>query len=98
MDKYTDRIQRERLLIHDEINKVNASVLHPTLNKDDLCRALVAQYLSHDGYVETASAFAKEVRTESIALTGRPEPKLEGFLSVEEDHDAINRQRAFYAR
>lgn len=70
-------------------------MLHPTLDKDDLCKALVAQYLSHDGYVETARAFAGEVRAEAIALRGRPEPKLENFLSVDEDHDATNRQRMF---
>ncbi len=85
--------QRERQGIHEEINGANASVLHPTLKKDDLCRALVAQYLSHDGYVETARAFASEVRASSTALRGTPEPKLEGYLSMEEDHDAMNRQR-----
>ena len=69
--------------------------MHPTLNKDDLCKALVAQYLSHDGYIETARAFAGEVRGESIALRGRPESKLEDYLSMEEDHDAMNRQRTF---
>ncbi|KAL6714092.1 hypothetical protein ACLMJK_008586 [Lecanora helva] len=84
---------RERQSIQDEISKGEALVLHPTLNKDDLCRALVAQYLSHDGYVETAKAFAGEVRAESIALKGTPEPRLEEFLSMEEDHDATNRQR-----
>lgn len=53
----------------------------------------MAQYLSHDGYVETARAFAKEVRAEARALKGTPEPNLEGYLSMEEDHDAMNRQR-----
>lgn len=53
----------------------------------------MAQYLSHDGYVETARAFAGEVKAEAIALRGYPEPKLEQYLSVEEDHDATNRQR-----
>lgn len=53
----------------------------------------MAQYLSHDGYVETAKAFASEVRAEATALTGTPDSKLEGYLSVEEDHDAMNRQR-----
>lgn len=72
------------------------SNLHPTLNKDELCKALVAQYLSHDGYVETARAFASEVRAEATALRGSPELKLEGYLSVEEDHDAVNRQRKAY--
>lgn len=90
-----DMRQREKQHIHNEIDKTNVSTLHPTLGKEDLCRALVAQYLSHDGYVETAKAFASEVRAESTALTGRPEPKLEDYLSMEEDHDAMHRQRAF---
>ena len=76
-----------------EINAANVSNLHPTLNKDDLCKALVAQYLSHDGYVETARAFASEVRAEARALRGSQKPSIENFLSMEEDHDAINRQR-----
>ncbi len=67
------------------------------LNKDELCKALVAQYLSHDGYVETARAFAKEVRAEAKALRGTSKSKLEGYLSVEEDHDAMNRQREIYS-
>ena len=53
----------------------------------------MAQYLSHDGYVETARAFAKEVRAELTALRGIPESEMAGYLSVEEDHDALNRQR-----
>ena len=85
--------QRERQGIVDEINNADASNLHPTLNKDDMCKALVAQYLSHDGYVEAARAFAGEVRAEATALRGRSDPTLEGYLSVEEDHDAMNRQR-----
>ena len=56
----------------------------------------MAQYLSHDGYVETARAFANEVRAEAKALRGTTESKLEGYLSVEEDHDAMNRQRKDY--
>lgn len=78
----------------DEIRAADlVSNLHPTLNRDELCKALVAQYLSHDGYVETARAFAREVRAEATVLRGSHESKLEGYLSVEEDHDAMNRQR-----
>ena len=88
--------QRERRSILEEIRAVDVSNLHPTLNKDELCKALVAQYLSHDGYVETARAFANEVRAEAKMLKGTPESKLEGYLSVEEDHDAMNRQRKNY--
>ena len=57
----------------------------------------MAQYLSHDGYVETARAFAGEVRAEAANLRGSPDSKLEGYLSVEEDHDAMNRQRKLHA-
>jgi len=50
---------------------------------------LVAQFLAHDGYVETARAFAEEVAAESASLqSGREPPKYE----VEEDLEAVNRQ------
>lgn len=94
--KMLTRLQRERQSIVDEINAADVSNLHPTLNKDEICKTLVAQYLSHDGYVETTRAFAREVRAEATALRGAPNPKLEGYLSVEEDHDATNRQRKIY--
>jgi hypothetical protein len=51
---------------------------------------LVAQFLAHDGYVETAHAFAQEVATETAALQsghGAPLKKYE----VEEDHHAVHR-------
>ena len=70
--------------------------MHPTLNKEDLCKALVAQYLSHDGYVETAQAFAEEVRQETTTLLGTPDSPVDNYLAVEEDHDAANRQRMSY--
>lgn len=87
--------QHERQVIREEINAADISNLHPTLKKDDLCKALVAQYLSHDGYAETAKAFATEVRAEAINLRGAPESQLEPYLSVEEDRDAMNRQSMF---
>ena len=86
-------MQRQQEQLLDEINSVDVSTLHPTLDKDDLCKALVAQYLSHDGYVETAQAFAEEVRRETAALHGTPESSIDRYLAVEEDHDAANRQR-----
>lgn len=89
----TDILKRERQGIVDEINSADVSNLHPILTKDDLCKALVAQYLSHDGYVETAKAFASEVRAENTALRGSSESPLDGYLAVEEDHDTARRQR-----
>ena len=55
---------------------------------------LVAQFLAHDGYVETARAFAEEVASESAALHGRGE-SLKKY-EVEEDLEAINRQSKFF--
>lgn len=55
-------------------------------------KELVAQFFAHDGFVETAKAFADEVRAESRAL----EPDVDmshSNVSIEEDLDATNRQR-----
>ena len=55
-----------------------------------MLQELVAQFLAHDGYVETARAFAEEVATETAALqTGQREPLKK--YEVEEDREAINR-------
>ncbi|KZF24307.1 SPRY domain-containing protein [Xylona heveae TC161] len=82
----------ERQMVRREINATSATKLHPPLDETSLIQALVAQFLAHDGYVETAKAFAEEVREESKALqSGKtaPGPNLE----AEEDLDAVNRQR-----
>lgn len=70
-------------------------LLHPVLSRSDLCKALVAQYLSHDGYNETAKAFTSEVRTESSALSGNAKSDLDLYFAAEEDHDAAHRQRTY---
>lgn len=51
------------------------------------------QYLSHDGYVETAKAFAEEVRSERQALSPNPDVPIGGFDLIKEDEDGANRQR-----
>ncbi|KAL9132239.1 MAG: hypothetical protein Q9217_000043 [Psora testacea] len=86
-------VERQKEQIRGEINSTDVSSIHPTLNKDDMCKALVAQYFSHDDYVETAQAFAEEVRRETVALNGTPESPIDGYLAIEEDHDAANRQQ-----
>lgn len=52
---------------------------------------LVAQFLAHDGYVETAKIFAQEVQDEKRALQTSGEVSMKE-LEVEDDVDAINRQ------
>lgn len=60
-------------------------------DETSLIHELVAQYLAHDGYVETARAFAEEVVEESKSLASGRDAALK-YLNAEEDLDAINRQ------
>lgn len=77
-------------MIQAEINATSTDSLQPPLNESALLQELVAQFLAHDGYVETARAFAEEVATETAALqTGQREPLKK--YEVEEDREAINR-------
>ena len=68
------------------------SNLSPRLDEDSLVKELVAQFLAHDGYVETAKAFRTEVQSEANALRTTPVASSEN-LTIEEDADAVNRQR-----
>lgn len=89
----TDQIQKEKFAIHSEIRATSTANLQPPLDESALLQELVAQFLAHDGYVETARAFAEEVAVESAALqNGRAEPLKK--YEVEEDVEAINRQSA----
>lgn len=60
------------------------------MGEDALLHELVAQFLAHDGYIETARAFAEEVAAETAALNGHGDPLKK--YEVEEDLEAINRQ------
>lgn len=83
--------QREKSSIHSEIQATSTANLQPPLDESALLQELVAQFLAHDGYVETARAFAEEVAAESAALeSGHKEPLKK--YEVEEDIEAINRQ------
>lgn len=48
--------------------------------------------MTHEGYTETARAFAGEVRAEKKALSLDPDLEIRGF-EVKEDEDAGHRQR-----
>ncbi|KAK8192463.1 CTLH/CRA C-terminal to lish motif domain-containing protein [Phyllosticta paracitricarpa] len=83
--------RKEQFAIQREISMRNVSSLKPGLDESALIHELIAQYLAHDGYVETARAFAAEVREESRALAGGNSHIKD--LEPEEDIDAINRQK-----
>ena len=93
MDANAEKRKKQDIL--EQVDATDISALQPTLDRDNLTKALVAQYLSHDGYVETAQAFAEEIRRENTALKGSPQSLIDGFLAVDEDRDAANRQREF---
>ncbi|CAI4215199.1 unnamed protein product [Parascedosporium putredinis] len=89
---------REKRRIHDEIWKTSPSSLEiriggepVTMNETDLIQSLVLQFLQHDGYVETARAFAEEIEAERQALAIGNQTV--GPINVRDDQDATNRQR-----
>ncbi|KAI9925700.1 Ran-binding protein 9 [Aspergillus wentii] len=85
-------VKKEKFSIHSEINATSTANLQPPLDESTLLQELVAQFLAHDGYVETARAFAGEVVAESGALQSDREKSLKKY-EVEEDVEAINRQK-----
>ena len=87
-------MQREKAVVGIEISSISVATLHPPLNEDALIKELVAQFLAHDGYVETARAFTEEVKSESNALRSDSDTLIDSF-ETEEDLDAVNRQRRF---
>ncbi|KAG4432636.1 hypothetical protein IFR05_011889 [Cadophora sp. M221] len=87
-----DEIQQERKQIRQQIEMTNTVKLAPPLSETDLIQLLVLQFLSHDGYVETARAFAEEVYSEKKALSLDPNAIIEG-VDIKEDEDAGHRQR-----
>ena len=66
--------------------------LQLNLDENSLVKELVAQYLAHDGFVETAKAFSNEMHAEKRALKNELVLSLDDS-SVQEDLDAANRQR-----
>ncbi|KAF2732669.1 Ran-binding protein-like protein [Polyplosphaeria fusca] len=81
-------VAEEKASILAEVADVSKSVL---MNETAFIQRLVGQYLAHDGYVETAGAFAEESIAEARALAtdGTEVP----YTEMEEDLDAINRQK-----
>lgn len=73
------------------IRATDISSFHPSRDETTFNHELIAQFLAHDGYVETARAFAEEVRQETKALQSGRDMPLEAY-EVEDDIDAINRQ------
>lgn len=62
------------------------------MNEADLVQQLVLQFLQHDGYVDSARAFAEDIKIQKEALNMDPNVKIEG-INIKDDEDADKRQR-----
>lgn len=82
---------REQMAVENEIMATKPTSLRPPSDEDTLIQELVAHFLAHDGYVETAKAFASERRAASVALRGTQDSS-PGAIEAEDDLDAVNRQ------
>ena len=89
-----DNQQNEQMIVEKEISQARTTSLRARLDENNLIQELVAQFLAHDGYVETAKAFAKERKAESRALSKVNDEASEDS-EIEEDVDAINRQSMY---
>ncbi|KAI9368277.1 hypothetical protein BJX61DRAFT_230774 [Aspergillus egyptiacus] len=85
-------VKKEKAAIQSEIRSTSIANIQPPLDETAFLQELVAQFLAHDGYVETAREFAQEVAAESAALENGRQSQLEKY-EVEEDVEAINRQK-----
>lgn len=88
-------VKEQRENIQKEIESTDTSKLEPGLGETDFIQALVMQFLQHDGYVETARAFAEDLKLQNEALSSNTAPK-SSSLNIRDDEDANNRQRAYH--
>lgn len=66
------------------------------MGETDLIHALVLQSLQHDGYVETARAFAKDIKQQKEALRLDPNVTVDG-INIKDDEDGLfNRDQKGY--
>ncbi|KAF4448743.1 hypothetical protein F53441_7891 [Fusarium austroafricanum] len=87
-----DLMREERERVQKDIQSTDTSSLVPDMSETDVIQALVLQFLQHDGYVETARAFAEDMKVQKEALSLDPGVKVDG-ISIRDDEDANNRQR-----
>jgi hypothetical protein len=88
-----DQMQNQRNRVKADINKTSADTLESARDETMLVQELVAQYLAHDGYVETARAFNREVRDERKPL--HMDPNGVELFDPSQDLHAIKRQSRF---
>lgn len=84
-------VEQERQIILSDISKADVSMLHPPDNENELIHNLVGQYLAHEGYVETARAFTKDVHERQQSFPDGSQAFQ--FSNDDDDIHAVNRQK-----
>lgn len=85
-------VQAEKASIQSEITRGTGPCKEKvSTDETQFIHTLVGQYLAHDGYVETARAFAEEVIEEVKAVLNDENAEIP-YQETVEDLDAINRQ------
>jgi hypothetical protein len=89
-----NEVQKEKALIQAEITR-NKGSHRDRMSTDEtqFIHSLIGQYLAHDGYVDTARAFAEEVGEEVKALANDEDSHIP-YMNTEDDIDATQRQSA----
>ncbi|KAI1104469.1 SPRY-domain-containing protein [Jackrogersella minutella] len=86
-------VKREQAKITAAINQSRIEKLvSPPMGETELIQQLVLQFLQHDGYVETARAFAEEIHAEKQVLQIDQRTPVQG-INIKDDEDAHCRQR-----
>ncbi|KAI0595874.1 SPRY domain-containing protein [Biscogniauxia sp. FL1348] len=86
-------MNNEQEIIRSAIARTSIEKLvSPPINETELIQQLVLQFLQHDGYVETARAFAEEIQNEKQALRIDSGVPVAG-INIKDDEDAHRRQR-----
>lgn len=84
-------------MVADEKAAIQAEIARTTAankvaaDETELIHQLIGQYLAHDGYVETARAFADEITEEARALANDDDADIP-YAEAVDDLDALNRQ------
>ncbi|KAG9248564.1 hypothetical protein BJ878DRAFT_487382 [Calycina marina] len=84
-------MEAEKNIIWQQIEATSTAKLAPPLSETELIQSLVLQFLSRDGYVESARALAEELQAEKRALTLDGITAVDG-VNVREDEDSVHRQ------
>ena len=86
-----EKMASNRDSVRHEISRTKVSSIGTGLDEDSLIQELVAQYLAHDGYVETARAFNEELTRERNALNGT-QARPGAIATSSDDTEAVHRQ------